>query len=225
MIKHLALVAALAGPMVPAAAAQDQSRADTRNPTNACGIPVQPPAVAAAGQLALPSSGRSCRASRAQGNVTLIEPQTYLYYIQLQQRRSRPSEGVWVTYDDSVEQIDARGLHAPVEHQLPRQPFDRDSGLHLLERRDRQDRPLQHGGAAAGQDRRLTGSKKFEDTKIDEKLKELGAEIRLDTFIDRGPPEEVEGIIRDMMKEKGFQFAEVRPRDRGAVGRAEAGQR
>src|SRR6476646_7659324 len=37
----------------------------------------------------------------AQGNQSLIEAQTYLYYIQLKQ--SRPSEGVWVPYTDESE--------------------------------------------------------------------------------------------------------------------------
>ena len=104
MIKHLALVAALAGPMVPVAAAQDQSRADTRNPTNACGIPLQPPASLPPANSP-PVVWQIVPCFEKQGNVTLIEPQTYLYYMQIQQRRSRPSEGVWVTYDDSVEQL------------------------------------------------------------------------------------------------------------------------
>jgi hypothetical protein len=37
----------------------------------------------------------------AQGGTSVIEPQTYLYYIKLKQ--SRPSEGVWVPYDDTSE--------------------------------------------------------------------------------------------------------------------------
>ncbi len=53
------------------------------------------------------------------------------------------------------------------------------------------------------------GSKKIETSKIEEKLKEANAQIRLDTFIDPGLVRKVEGIVRDMMKEKGFQFANV----------------
>src|SRR5204862_1624478 len=53
------------------------------------------------------------------------------------------------------------------------------------------------------------GSKKVEATKIDEKLKEANSVIRLDTFIDPGLVKKVEGIVRDMLKEKGFQFATV----------------
>ena len=54
-----------------------------------------------------------------------------------------------------------------------------------------------------------TGSKKVETTKIDEALKAANAQIRLDTFIDPGLVKKVEGIVRDLMKEKGFQFASV----------------
>src|SRR5262249_47994164 len=53
------------------------------------------------------------------------------------------------------------------------------------------------------------GSKKIETSKIDEKLKEADAVIRLDTFIDPGLVRKVEGIVRDMLKEKGFQYAAV----------------
>src|SRR5574339_289012 len=100
MFKYLALAAALVAPVVPAAAAQDQPR----NPTTACGIPLQPPAALPPANSA-PVVWQIVPCFDRQGNVTLIDPQTYLYYMQIQQKRSRPSEGVWVTYDDSVEKI------------------------------------------------------------------------------------------------------------------------
>ncbi len=53
------------------------------------------------------------------------------------------------------------------------------------------------------------GSKKIEVSKIDEKLKDANAQIRLDSFIDPGLVRKVEGIVRDMLREKGFQFATV----------------
>src|SRR5690242_18254266 len=37
----------------------------------------------------------------AQGNTSLIDVQTYLYYIQ--QKASQPSQGIWVPYDASTE--------------------------------------------------------------------------------------------------------------------------
>ena len=53
------------------------------------------------------------------------------------------------------------------------------------------------------------GSKKVERSKIEDKLKEENTIIRLDTFIDPALIRKVEGIVRDMLKEKGFQAAEV----------------
>ena len=41
------------------------------------------------------------------------------------------------------------------------------------------------------------GSKAIETSKIDEKLKEASAEIRLDSFIDPGLVRKVEGIVRE----------------------------
>ena len=52
---------------------------------------------------------------------------------------------------------DARRLQGALGHQLPRGPVDRRHRLHLPQRHGRQDRHLQHGGARAGQDRRLPG--------------------------------------------------------------------
>jgi outer membrane protein insertion porin family len=53
------------------------------------------------------------------------------------------------------------------------------------------------------------GSRAVELSKIDEAMRALNAEIRLDTFIDQGLVRRVEGIVRDLMKEEGFQDAEV----------------
>jgi outer membrane protein insertion porin family len=206
MLKYLALAAALVGPMVPSAAAQDAPR----NPTAACGVPLQPP-VALPPANSAPIVWQIVPCFETQGNVTLVDPQTYLYYMQIQQKRSRPSEGVWVTYDDSVEQLmreDFTRLYNTNfldNISIETQDYTFSNGVvgkillyHMEERQRVKIVTYQH-------------SKKFEDTKIDEKLKELGAEIRLDTFIDAALLKKASGIIRDMMREKGFQFAEVKP--------------
>src|SRR5687768_16782964 len=41
----------------------------------------------------------------AQGNTSLVEPQTYLYYMQITSKLSQPSQNRWVPYDESVEEI------------------------------------------------------------------------------------------------------------------------
>jgi outer membrane protein insertion porin family len=55
------------------------------------------------------------------------------------------------------------------------------------------------------------GSKKVEQTKIDEKLKENNSVIRLDSFLDPGLIKRVSNTIREMLAEKGYQFAVVTP--------------
>ena len=57
-----------------------------------------------------------------------------------------------------------------------------------------------------------TGSTKVERTKIDEKMKELGIALRLDSFLDQAVVKRVEGIVKSFMAEKGYEFAEVKSR-------------
>jgi outer membrane protein insertion porin family len=145
----------------------------------------------------------------AQGGTSVIEPQTYLYYIQLKQ--SRPSEGVWIPYDDTTEK-------------MLLDDFKRLWGTNFLDNLwiDVADYKFPNGTigkvVAYNMEERqrvkivdYVGSKKVEISKIDEKLKEANATIRLDTFIDPGLVRKVSGIVRDMLREKGFQFAEVKP--------------
>jgi outer membrane protein insertion porin family len=206
MFKYLALAAALVGSLPASLAAQDQPR----NPTSACGIPLQPPAALPPANSG-PVVWQIAPCFESQGNVTLIDPQTYLFYMQIQQKRSRPSEGVWVSYDESVEQI-------------MRDDFTRLYNTNFLDNISIETLDYTFSNGVVGkillynmEERQRVKivtyehSKKHDDTKIDEKLKELGAEIRLDTFIDAALLKKASGIIRDMMREKGFQFADVKP--------------
>ncbi len=54
-----------------------------------------------------------------------------------------------------------------------------------------------------------TGSTKVERTKIDEKMKELGIALRLDSFLDQAVVKRVQGLVKSFMAEKGYEFAEV----------------
>ena len=89
----------------------------------------------------------------AQGNASVIESQTYLYYIQL--KASIPSEERVGAVERRQREDHPRRLPAALEHQVPGQPVDRRRRLQVPQRHDWQDRHLQHGGAAARQDRRL----------------------------------------------------------------------
>jgi outer membrane protein insertion porin family len=143
----------------------------------------------------------------AQGNTSLIDVNTYLYYIQ--QKASQPSQGIWVPYDDTTEKTlveDFRRLWATNfldnlwidvrDYTFPNGVVGKIITYNMEERQ--RVKIVDY-----------VGSKKVETTKIDEKLKEANSVIRLDTFIDPGLVRKVEGIVRDMLKEKGFQFATV----------------
>src|SRR5262245_27699120 len=145
----------------------------------------------------------------AQGNASVIEPQTYLYYIQL--KASRPSEGVWVPYDEATEKV-------------IQDDFRRLWNTNFLDNLWVDVADYQFANGTIGkvvtynmEERQRVkivdyiGSKKVEVSKIDEKLKEANAQMRLDTFIDPALVRKVQGIVQDMLREKGFQFATVTP--------------
>ncbi len=140
----------------------------------------------------------------AQGNVSLIEPPTYLYYIHT--RPSLPSQNVWIPYDPQTAIDDFRrlwntGFLDNLWVDVKDVPYDNGVvGKHItfnLEERQRV-KIVDYAG-----------SKAVETSTIDEKLKEAGAEIRLDSFIDSGLVRKVEGVVRGLLLEKGFQFATV----------------
>ncbi len=173
-----------------------------------CGQPVAPPAN-------LPPAGSGpvlwvmAPCFEAQGNVSLVDIQTYLYYIQLKDKLSRPSQNVWVPYDESIEQIVredfqrlwATGFLDDIKQEYHEYTFSNGVVGRLvtynLEERQRI-RTIDY-----------VGSKQVERTKIEERLKELKTELRLDSFIDPAIVKKVEGVVREMLKEKGFQFSSV----------------
>jgi outer membrane protein insertion porin family len=142
-----------------------------------------------------------------QGGSPLVEPETYMYYIQL--RPSQPSQNIWVPYDEKAEQMileDFKRLWAT--------NFLDDLSVHV------DDYVFSNGVVGKlityNMEERervkvvaYEGSKKIDRTKIDEKLKEAGIAMRLDTFLDQGTIRRVEGVLRGMMSEKGYQAAEV----------------
>ncbi len=143
----------------------------------------------------------------AQGGASVIDPLTYLYYIQL--KASRPSEAVWIPYDDTTEKTIL-------------EDFRRLWNTNFLDNLWIDVRDYTFSNGVFGkmvtynmEERQrvkivdYVGSKQVETSKIDERLKDAMAQIRLDSFIDPGLVQKVEGIVREMMKEKGFQNAEV----------------
>jgi outer membrane protein insertion porin family len=141
-----------------------------------------------------------------QGNVSVIEPQTYLYYIQT--KPSRSSEGAWVPYDEQTVLEDFRRLWNTnflddLSVEVNDAPYPNGvAGKHIIFNLEERQRVKIVDYA---------GSKQVESTKIDEKLKEKNLHIRLDSFIDPGLIQKVRATVKEMLAEKGYQFAEVTP--------------
>jgi outer membrane protein insertion porin family len=219
MTKFSARIAAFAGllagsafpafaqtPLTPAGASQPPAAATQGSPT-ICGAAVPPPAN-------LPPAGSGpviyllapCFA--AQGNVPIVEPQTYLYYMQL--RPSQPTQNIWVPYDETAEQTmlaDFKRLWATgFLHDLSIQVDDYtfSNGVvgklvtYNMEERERV-KIVNYEGIKPVGDR----------AKVDEQLRARNIELRLDSFLDNGTIRRIETVLREMMAEKGFTNAQV----------------
>ena len=203
--------ASTASAAAPAAAA---AQADQTSP-----IAKTPCGSAVAAPTALPPAGsppfvwilEPC--FNSQGGSSTIENETYMYYIQLRPstpsqkhvrlvRRRRPSRrccrtssALWATnfLDDlSIEVTD---------HTFPNGTVGKIVTYHMEERE-----------RVKIVDYRDTDEKSISIIKrsdIDEKLRERTIELRLDSFLDEGTIRRVEGVLREMMAEKGFTNAEV----------------
>ncbi len=142
-------------------------------------------------------------------NESIIEGQTYLYYIQTP--LSVPSENRWVPFNEETEQsllADFKRLWATnfldnLWIETIDVPFSNGViGKHVIYHMEERPRVKIVD---------YTGSTKVERTKVDEKMKELGIQLRLDSFLDQSVVKRVQGIVLDLMAEKGYEFAEVTP--------------
>jgi outer membrane protein insertion porin family len=143
-------------------------------------------------------------------NESLIEPQTYLYYIQTQS--SRPSDQVWAPYNEQTEQSLLEDFK-----RLWGTNFLDNLRIEVLDARYENGHPGKHVIFHMEERPRVkiveyNPADAVDRTKIDEKMKEANVSLRLDSFLDQGTIRRVEGIVRGMMAEKGHQFAEVKSR-------------
>ena len=211
-----ALLAAVGSTSAFAQAAQNPAAANS-NPTTVCGLPIPPPA-------ALPPAGSGpvvfqivpCFAK--QGGSPVVEPETYLYYIQL--RPSLPSQNVWVAWDARAQQTAADDFK-----RLWATNFLDDLTVQVSDPPGTPGSPLTDYVFANGVVGKIVvydmeererikvvdyqGTKNIDRTKIAEQLKEKGLELRLDSFRDDNTLRRVETILDEMMAEKGFTNAEI----------------
>ena len=171
---------------------------------------VTAPAVQAAPAARMPPEGsppliRTIQiAFPTQGNVSLVEPQTYLYYIQT--RPSRPSDDVWIPYDEASVLADFDRLWNTnflddLTIEVSDVPWDNGVvGKHIIYNMEERQRIRIVN---------YDGSDQLDRAKIEEKLTEEGVQLRLDSFVDQGTIRRVESLLRDLLAEKGYDYGEV----------------
>ena len=147
-----------------------------------------------------------------QGNQSLIDAQTYLYYMQSPDLLSLPSQNVWRPYNEAAEQTiigDHKrlwGTNFLDDLKIEAVDFPFSNGVvgkvivYEMEERQRIKNTVYN-----------EGTKEIEQAKVEERLRELGITVRLDSFVDQATEKKVANVIREMMVEKGFQEAKVEP--------------
>jgi outer membrane protein insertion porin family len=211
----LVLTALAAVPAPTYAQAPAPASAPAANPTTVCGLPIPQPAK-------LPPSGSGpvvyqiAPCFEKQGGASVIDPQTYVYYIQV--RPSQPSQDKWTPYDEKTEQLllgDFKRLWATNfldDLSIEVQDYRFSNGvigkLIIYNMEERQRVKIVD----------YAGTMKVDQTKIEEQLKEKGITIRLDSFIDPGLIRRVTSVVREHYAEKGYQFADVKPEIKEVAG-------
>ena len=148
----------------------------------------------------------------SQGNVSTVEGQTYLYYIEL--RPSLPSQNVWMPYDEQAEETmreDFKRLWATsfLENlSIEVADYVFANGVvgklvtYQMEERERVKIVNYQDGSGSSID-------VIKRTDIDEQLGMRGIELKLDSFVDNGTIRRIESVLREMMAEKGYSDAAV----------------
>ena len=201
-----ASVAAAQPPSPEASASQAAPAPQAAGGVTICGNPVGPPVNLPAADSG-PVVYLLAPCFPAQGNVSTIEPQTYLYYMQL--RPSQPSQNIWVPYNETTEET-------------MRADFKRLWGTNFLDDLSIEVSDYTFSNGVVGklvtynmEERERVkivnyqGSKQIDRSKIDEQLLMRGIQLRLDSFRDAGTIRRIESVLREMMAEKGFTNAVV----------------
>ncbi len=189
----LATEAAAGAPAAPEAAAAQPGRQPPPLP------PEDSPPLLRTVQVAFPT----------QGNVSGIDPQTYLYYMEVPNLRSLPSQEKWVPYTDETEQV-IRGDF----QRLWDTGFLDDLWIEVV------DEPWPNGVIGKRvifnfEERErikivtFEGSEEVDRGDIETAMQENGMGIRVDSFIDEGLIRRVKSLVRFMFADKGYQFAEI----------------
>ena len=144
-----------------------------------------------------------------QGNVSSVDAQTYLYYMEIPNHRSLPSQNRWVPYTQDTEEIIREDFR-----RLWDTGFLDDLWIEVV------DEPWQNGVVGKRvifnfEERErvkfvtFEGSEEVDRSDIDTAMQENGLAIRVDSFLDLGMIKRVKGLVQFMFADKGYQFAEI----------------
>ena len=185
-----------------------------------CAVP------AAAGRAPVPSSTWSARASRSRAGSSVVDAQTYLYYMRGRRSTSacpprtggcrttkRSSRSSSATSSVSGPRTSSTTSPSTCRTTSSRNGVIGKMVVYNMEERQRV-KIVDY-----------VGSKKVEQSKIDEELKKQNLRIALDSFIDQGLIRKVAGVVREMYAEKGYEYVEVKPEIKPVSTRDQDGQR
>ena len=140
-----------------------------------------------------------------QGGVSMVQAETYLYYMEIKSHVSRPSEGVWIPYTDEMEEIVLERFPAPVEHPISWTT----SGSRSRTTRSRTvlracaSSSTWRSGSASKSSATL-GRRRSIEAKSKRNCRGRACEIRLDTFIDLRMVSRIEAALRLLFADEGL---------------------
>jgi outer membrane protein insertion porin family len=199
-----------AAPVPERSAVQDTPASELR----LCGEPVPPPVALPPTDLA-PVLYMIGLCFGTPENTSVVDPQTYMFH--LRTRPSRPSVGEWVAYDSVRDTVlsDFRRLWATGflddlrieadDYVFTNGVIGKVLAFHVEERP--RIRAIDYETAGV-----------LDRGKIEEVLDERKVELRSDGFLDEGVLRRIDGILREMLAEKGFREGTVSHRVTPASG-------
>jgi outer membrane protein insertion porin family len=186
--------------------AQDGSRPVPTTSLRVCDLSIPRPA-------ALPPAGSGpvvyllIPCFENQDNVSLVPPETYVFYMRLPP--SQPSQNLWVPFDEDARQTIREDFWRLWDtnwlDDLSIEIYDYvfENGVigkvvsYSIEERERI-RVVSY-----------EGSDELDRTAIEEQLTTQGIQLNFDTFLDLGQIERVEAVVRSFMAEKGYTNSDV----------------
>ena len=148
-------------------------------------------------------------------NTSVVDPDTYQYYVKFTSLVSRPSAGIWSPWNENARTVLINDFNTLM----------RDTTFLDDLRIERTEFTFPNGAVGIivsfiGEERQRVKIVEYRDGKgepieiikrsdIDEKLREKNIEVRLDSFVDPAAIRRVETVLDEMMTEKGFANSRI----------------